>query len=166
MLELTNLYLIDNFNYNYIIIIFLYFVIELINFILNTENITTKLYKVNNTLELLTNYVNTNTGNPFIKSHIDKCKNSKNNNQIEIDPYIYKYLNSEYIKNKTNLFKDIYTNGVENGLIYSAKQLMNYDNTIKRIVSLTDNKLYPRLYKPQNQKECDETVKLILSSRK
>ena len=31
---------------------------------------------------------------------------------------------------------------------------------------LTDNKLYPRLYKPQNQKECDETVKLILSSRK
>jgi hypothetical protein len=31
---------------------------------------------------------------------------------------------------------------------------------------LTDNKLYPRLYKPQNQKECDETVKLILSLRK
>ena len=31
---------------------------------------------------------------------------------------------------------------------------------------LTDNKLYPRLYKPQNQKECDETVKLILSSLK
>ena len=31
---------------------------------------------------------------------------------------------------------------------------------------LTDNKLYPRLYKPQNQKECDETIKLILSSRK
>ena len=31
---------------------------------------------------------------------------------------------------------------------------------------LADNKLYPRLYKPQNQKECDETIKLILSSRK
>ena len=31
---------------------------------------------------------------------------------------------------------------------------------------LTDNKLYPRLYKPQNQKECEETVKLILSLRK
>ena len=31
---------------------------------------------------------------------------------------------------------------------------------------LTDNKLYPRLYKPQNQKECDETVKLILSLQK
>ena len=28
---------------------------------------------------------------------------------------------------------------------------------------LTDNKLYPRLYKPQNQKECDETTRLILS---
>ena len=28
---------------------------------------------------------------------------------------------------------------------------------------LTDNKLYPRLYKPQNQKECDETIMLILS---
>ena len=28
---------------------------------------------------------------------------------------------------------------------------------------LADNKLYPRLYKPQNQKECDETVRLILS---
>lgn len=142
MLELTNLYFIDNFNYNYILIIFLYYVTELIDFILKNENIKTKLYKVNNTLELLTNYVNTNTGNPFIKSHIDKCKNSKNNNQIEIDPYIYNYLNSEYIKNKTNLFKDIYNNGVENGLIYSAKQIMNYDNTIKRIVSLTDNKLY------------------------
>ena len=31
---------------------------------------------------------------------------------------------------------------------------------------LADNELYHRLYKPQNQKECDETVKLILSSRK
>ena len=31
---------------------------------------------------------------------------------------------------------------------------------------LTDNKLSPRLYKPQNQKECDETIRLILSSRK
>ena len=31
---------------------------------------------------------------------------------------------------------------------------------------LVDNKLYPRLYKPQNQKECDETVKLILSLQK
>ena len=31
---------------------------------------------------------------------------------------------------------------------------------------LADNELYYRLYKPQNQKECDETVKLILSSRK
>ena len=31
---------------------------------------------------------------------------------------------------------------------------------------LVDNKLYPRLYKPQNQKECDETVRLILSYRK
>mgnify|MGYP000447858685 CR=1 FL=1 len=49
MLELTNLYFIDNFNYNYILIIFLYYVIELINFILKNENIKTKLYKVNNT---------------------------------------------------------------------------------------------------------------------
>ena len=31
---------------------------------------------------------------------------------------------------------------------------------------LADNELYHRLYKPQNQKECDETVKLILSSQK
>ena len=31
---------------------------------------------------------------------------------------------------------------------------------------LTDNKLYPRLYKPQNQKECDKVIELILSSRK
>ena len=31
---------------------------------------------------------------------------------------------------------------------------------------LADNELYHRLYKPQNQKECDETVKLILSSLK
>ena len=31
---------------------------------------------------------------------------------------------------------------------------------------LTDNKIKTTLYKPQNQKECDETVKLILSSRK
>jgi hypothetical protein len=31
---------------------------------------------------------------------------------------------------------------------------------------LTDNKLYPRLYKPQNQKECDKVIELILSSQK
>ena len=31
---------------------------------------------------------------------------------------------------------------------------------------LADNELDHRLYKPQNQKECDETVKLILSSQK
>ena len=31
---------------------------------------------------------------------------------------------------------------------------------------LVDNKLYPRLYKPQNQKECDRTIELILSSQK
>ena len=31
---------------------------------------------------------------------------------------------------------------------------------------LVDNKLYPRLYKPQNQKECDRTVELILDSLK
>ena len=28
---------------------------------------------------------------------------------------------------------------------------------------LVDNKLYPRIFKPQNQKECDKTVELILS---
>ena len=28
---------------------------------------------------------------------------------------------------------------------------------------LVDSKLYPRLFKPQNQKECDETIRLILS---
>ena len=31
---------------------------------------------------------------------------------------------------------------------------------------LVNNKLYPRLYKPQNQKECDRTIELILSSQK
>ncbi len=31
---------------------------------------------------------------------------------------------------------------------------------------LADNKLYYRLYKPQNQKECDKVIELILSSRK
>ena len=31
---------------------------------------------------------------------------------------------------------------------------------------LVDNKTYPRIYKPQNQKECDETVRLILSFQK
>jgi len=31
---------------------------------------------------------------------------------------------------------------------------------------LVDNKSYPRIYKPQNQKECDETVRLILSFQK
>lgn len=31
---------------------------------------------------------------------------------------------------------------------------------------LVDNNLYPRLYKPQNQKECDRTIELILSSQK
>ena len=31
---------------------------------------------------------------------------------------------------------------------------------------LVDNKLYPKLYKPQNQKECDRTIELILSSQK
>jgi len=32
---------------------------------------------------------------------------------------------------------------------------------------LTENKIGPfTLYKPQNQKECDETIRLILTSRK
>jgi hypothetical protein len=31
---------------------------------------------------------------------------------------------------------------------------------------LTDNKIKTNLYKPQNQKQCDETVKLILDYRK
>ena len=31
---------------------------------------------------------------------------------------------------------------------------------------LTDNKIKTTLYKPQNQKQCDETVELILSSQK
>jgi hypothetical protein len=31
---------------------------------------------------------------------------------------------------------------------------------------LSDNKLYFRLYKPQNQKECDKVIELILNSRK
>ena len=31
---------------------------------------------------------------------------------------------------------------------------------------LVDNKLYHRLYKPQNQKECDKVIELILSLRK
>ena len=31
---------------------------------------------------------------------------------------------------------------------------------------LADNKLYYRLYKPQNQKECDKVIELILSSQK
>jgi hypothetical protein len=31
---------------------------------------------------------------------------------------------------------------------------------------LVDNKLYHRLYKPQNQKECDRVIELILSLRK
>ena len=31
---------------------------------------------------------------------------------------------------------------------------------------LADNKLYYRLYKPQNQKECDKVIELILSLRK
>jgi len=31
---------------------------------------------------------------------------------------------------------------------------------------LADNKLYYRLYKPQNQKECDRVIELILSSQK
>ena len=31
---------------------------------------------------------------------------------------------------------------------------------------LVNNKLYPRIFKPQNQKECDKTVELILSLQK
>ena len=31
---------------------------------------------------------------------------------------------------------------------------------------LVDSKLYPRIFKPQNQKECDETIRLILSLQK
>ena len=31
---------------------------------------------------------------------------------------------------------------------------------------LVDNKLYPRIFKPQNQKECDKTVELILNLQK
>ena len=31
---------------------------------------------------------------------------------------------------------------------------------------LADNKLYYKLYKPQNQKECDKVIELILSSQK
>ena len=43
---------------------------------------------------------------------------------VEIDPIIYKYLNEKYIINQ-DILLDIKNNGVENGYIYSCKQIKN-----------------------------------------
>ncbi len=62
-----------------------------------------------------------------------------------------------------------YKNGTELEFVIECKGRANESFPLRWKLFkkyLTDNKLYPRLYKPQNQKECDETVKLILSSRK
>ena len=48
----------------------------------------------------------------------------ENENMVEIDPIIYKYLNEKYIINQ-DILLDIKNNGVENGYIYSCKQLKN-----------------------------------------
>ena len=62
-----------------------------------------------------------------------------------------------------------YINGAEYHYIIECKGRANESFPIRWKLFkkyLTDNKIKTTLYKPQNQKQCDETVELILSSQK
>ena len=50
-----------------------------------------------------------------------------NQNSIDIDCFIYKYLNNKNIRN-LNTYKDIHDNAIESGKIYSIKQIINHTN--------------------------------------
>lgn len=67
----------------------------------------------------------------------------KNNSDlIEIDPFLYIYLNKSKIINHNNILDDIYYNGVLKGYIYSIKQLKHYDKEITGCFVDKNNELF------------------------
>ena len=61
--------------------------------------------------------------NQSSRSGLDFVKNNQNPNIIAINLELYKYCNNLTIDTDIEIHKDIYNNGVPNGLIYSLKQI-------------------------------------------
>jgi GT2 family glycosyltransferase len=87
----------------------------------NHKIIENKYKKLNHTKQ----YISNNNSN--IQKLLFK-KIPTNKNCIEIDPYLYNYLNNERIINTNDILNDIYFNGVEKGYIYASKQIINHFN--------------------------------------
>ena len=75
---------------------------------------------------------------------LDFVKNNQNPNIIDINLELYQYCNDLTIDTDIEIHKDIYNNGVPNGLIYSLKQIRNHidDGEIEYREELSTGKKY------------------------
>ena len=88
------------------------------SFSLNDKLVTFKYTGINDILKYSKNNGRYNNLADYLKLF-----SKEKENMIEIDSVIYRYLNEPYMKEDVLL--DIKNNGIENGYIYSCKQIKN-----------------------------------------
>lgn len=105
---------------------------------INNKIIKNKYKKLNHTKQYISN--NNSTLEKLLFKSIPTNKNC-----IEIDPYLYNYLNYERILDKNNILNDIYFNGVEKGYIYTIKQIINHFNIKEFYHDDSNNIIYTKI---------------------
>ena len=132
-----------------------------------------EIYKPNNNT---IDYININNPKSWI---IDIYNNINTDNKIEIDYFFYKNSNDIKSNCKNEILKHLYNEGIEKGLIYHPKQILNiienvnftlYNNLIYAnniiLKKFIDNEIYSKSYDYflNNLIEIDE-IKNIYSNR-